>query len=404
MTSSPTSARRRPRIEYTLASAPSPLPFALDDLLPSDPADISYEDEGETYYDLGKVYANDFLVGEGRKDSRVNQQWVYDNIQIGQALLDFRDRAVENNFGISQPHEILVINFIFLLESPSQSGGLQSEVEDEVWDALWRAIGPLQVAEFATDIILEGHKWACHASSHSYDEFLEMLENTPPVSRLLKHALCGLSTSKELWTQDRVKEATFLKSILAPLVDASFQRISYTSSKWTTSLEETKDPAARLLVPDYSVTTTIGLQTCTVISLEGKTAYNNGYGQIWDDLTKLGQELKYALDAIIKLQPLQPVCVQGILVKGSELDFYHMEIVSEGIYVLRRYARCCLCTDANNLYPLVRILEIMQGVKEMTSSTVTSVRQMKLRPSKTPLVPLSWLRTSFHKPRRIEIH
>ncbi|KAI7817084.1 hypothetical protein BC939DRAFT_496908 [Gamsiella multidivaricata] len=279
MTSSPTSARRRPRIEYTLASAPSPLPFALDDLLPSDPADISYEDEGETYYDLGKVYANDFLVGEGRKDSRVNQQWVYDNIQIGQALLDFRDRAVENNFGISQPHEIL-----------------------------------------------------------------------------------------------------------------------------TTSLEETKDPAARLLVPDYSVTTTIGLQTCTVISLEGKTAYNNGYGQIWDDLTKLGQELKYALDAIIKLQPLQPVCVQGILVKGSELDFYHMEIVSEGIYVLRRYARCCLCTDANNLYPLVRILEIMQGVKEMTSSTVTSVRQMKLRPSKTPLVPLSWLRTSFHKPRRIEIH
>jgi len=38
--------------------------------------------------------------------------------------------------------------------------------------------------------------------------------------------------------------------------------------------------------------------------------------QIWDDRTKLGQELKVALDAILKLFPEDDVWAIGIFVRG----------------------------------------------------------------------------------------
>ncbi|KAG0007877.1 hypothetical protein BGZ80_004125, partial [Entomortierella chlamydospora] len=41
--------------------------------------------------------------------------------------------------------------------------------------------------------------------------------------------------------------------------------------------------------------------------MEGKTATNKGWSQIWDDLTKLGQELKHSLDTMIVQEPSGPV-------------------------------------------------------------------------------------------------
>lgn len=52
--------------------------------------------------------------------------------------------------------------------------------------------------------------------------------------------------------------------------------------------------------------------------MEGKTAANKGSSQIWDDLTKLGQELKYSLDTMIIQEPSGPVSVIGVLLTGMK--------------------------------------------------------------------------------------
>jgi hypothetical protein len=49
-----------------------------------------------------------------------------------------------------------------------------------------------------------------------------------------------------------------------------------------------------LLIPDYAITTQVGKQQVSVLLLEGKIARNTGQGQMWDDLTKLGHEMKAA--------------------------------------------------------------------------------------------------------------
>ncbi|KAF9184883.1 hypothetical protein BGZ51_003044 [Haplosporangium sp. Z 767] len=328
----------------------SPTANSVQCLLSSDPADGSYIDREEEYEPEIKMFVHDFLDGDGRRDSNVQDQWVHCDIEVGKALLAFRDRMVENNFGLSQPHEKLALNFIFLVDSEFQTGGLQGEVDDDVWAALWQSIGQLNVPAFASEVVVEAHNWAHLAATHGYDEFVQIFEDAPPASRLLKQVLTRLTSTRELWAQEEENEATFLKNMLAPCLDACF--------------DDTRDARSRLLIPDYSVSTLVGSQSCSVVHLEGKTTKNGGYSQIWDDRTKLGQELKYSLDSMIKLQPQQAVCSQGILVQGSQLEFYHMSLKSEGIYLMRRYAKCFLCTGSNNMFPLVRILEAMQATKD----------------------------------------
>lgn len=62
----------------------------------------------------------------------------------------------------------------------------------------------------------------------------------------------------------------------------------------------------------------VGKQPVYVVLLEGKTSKNKGTCQVWDDLTKIGQELKVALDSILRLEPEDDVCVIGILVRGKD--------------------------------------------------------------------------------------
>ncbi|KAF8928417.1 hypothetical protein BGZ58_009670 [Dissophora ornata] len=158
----------------------------MHDLLSSDPADDSFVHVDEVHEPEGKMFTYDFLDGDGRYDSNVEEQWIYSNIEIGKALLAFRSRVVGNNFGISQPHEKLALNFIFLIESEFQTGGLQGEVDDDVWVALWESVGELNMPIFASEEIVDAHMWAHLAATCGYDKFIQTLEDSPPASKLLK--------------------------------------------------------------------------------------------------------------------------------------------------------------------------------------------------------------------------
>ncbi|KAF8932784.1 hypothetical protein BGZ58_006789 [Dissophora ornata] len=205
---------------------------------------------------------------------------------------------------------------------------------------------------------------------NTHEKFVDLLRNETPSSHLINQVFARLTSTQELWTTcGSENEATFLKNMFVPCLDATFGALKHTSSRWTSALEETRDPAARLLFPDYSVVIQIGTQTCSIVHLECKTASNKGLSQIWDDLTELGQELKHSLDTMVKLQPAGPVCALGILVKGFHIQFYVMNIKSEGVYILRKYAECLIFNKADNLFPLGRLLEILETTKKRPNHT-----------------------------------
>ncbi|KAF9990839.1 hypothetical protein BGZ79_004756, partial [Entomortierella chlamydospora] len=119
--------------------------------------------------------------------------------------------------------------------------------------------------------------------------------------------------------------------------------------------------------------------------MEGKTAINKGSSQIWDDLTKLGQELKHSLDTMIVLEPSGPVSVIGILLRGYNLKFFEMTIQSEGVYIFKKYADCYLFNKAENMFPLCRLLEILESTKIMVERNLVNLRAVKIAPSDSPL-------------------
>ncbi|KAF9919557.1 hypothetical protein BGZ65_012030, partial [Modicella reniformis] len=121
----------------------------------------------------------------------------------------------------------------------------------------------------------------------------------------------------------------------------------------------------------------------SVVLLEGKIDSNKTF-QIWDNKTKLGQEMKLALDSILMLLPEDDVSVIGILVRGSLVEFFSMQIPAEATYIMRRFAVCYVAADSMNMFPITHMMEAFQHVQEKVEKTVAAIRRVKIRPSTNP--------------------
>ncbi|KAF9405856.1 hypothetical protein BGZ76_006465, partial [Entomortierella beljakovae] len=147
-------------------------------------------------------------------------------------------------------------------------------MEDNTWDSLCSAVKD-PVPSLVSEVVLEAHKWAHHLAQSKPEEFTRLLEETPPQNPTLKSILIKMSDTAQLWnTQTPVHG------------DTRGQDLSQ-----------------------------IGRQQLFVVMLEGKIAGKAGSSQEWDDLTKVGQEMKLALDSILKLEPEGEVCVLGLHVR-----------------------------------------------------------------------------------------
>ncbi|KAF9198502.1 hypothetical protein BGZ49_000663, partial [Haplosporangium sp. Z 27] len=344
-----------------------------------------YSDHGSETSSESNMYVNNFLVGGGREDSGLETPWTHNGIDISKDLMTFRNRVVQENYGISQPYKMLIVNFIFILKSENQTWGMQGEVQDHIWGSMWDCVGKIKINNFESTMIVECHKWAGVATSNSFDEFSKLLRNEPPSFPLLHQVLLQLTSSQQLWTfSDLENEATFIRYLIDPCLNATFGSIKHTSSKWMTVLDETRGQDSRLLFPDLSFVTQLRGHSCSLVHMEGKTATNKGQSQIWDDLTKLGQELKHSLDTIIVQEPSGPVSVIGILLTGYNLESFEMAIQSEGVYIFKKYADCYLFNKAENMFPLCRLLEILETTKIMVERTLVNLRAVKIAPSDTP--------------------
>ncbi|KAG0339834.1 hypothetical protein BG000_001231 [Podila horticola] len=391
--------------DYPLGITPpiySPRHLLGSDLPSTDPADMSFVDQEDLNQSTSRLYTWNFLDGPGRVDSDVDSHWVCNEIEVGGDLMACRNRIVENNGGLTEPYEKLAVNFVFLVEAEYQTGGLQGEIEDQIWDSLCDAVRDL-VPPLSDEAATEALRWAHRLAQNKPEGFAQLLDDSPPQNRTLKSILTKMSDTAQLWNTQRRNEDTYLKSQLGPFLDTYFGKLRHTKSDWTPTQDDTRGSESNLLIPDYATTTQVGKQQVSVVLLEGKIAKNIGLCQIWDDLTKLGQELKMALDSILKMQPGDDVCVVGLLVREPLVEFYTMRIHAEATYIMHRFAATYIASEAMNVFPLVHLMEVFEHAKAKVEQTVDQLRRVKVHASRTPKVPLSWLRPSFKKPKLCQI-
>lgn len=74
----------------------------------SDPADASFAFQDPSPSPT-KLYAQNFLEGNGRIDSHVDKPWIYNDVNVGHKLMDFRRRVLEDNGVLTDPHEKLLV-------------------------------------------------------------------------------------------------------------------------------------------------------------------------------------------------------------------------------------------------------------------------------------------------------
>ncbi|KAF9408041.1 hypothetical protein BGZ94_002465 [Podila epigama] len=349
----------------------------------TDKDDTSYCTDQDFRESTSKIYTWNYLDGRGRHDSNVESAWMYKNAKIGCDLLDFRQRVVQENGGLTEPHEKLAVNFIFLVESGHQTGELQAEIEDESWSALCEATKD-RTPSLPDATVVEAHRWAHLLANEDSANFNSLLEESAPKDPALRAILGKLASSGQLWSDNGWNEDTYLKSWLGPFLETYLGKIKFVTSSWTLPQDETRGQHSDLLVPDYSTTTVANKRQMS----PGMTRH------------KLGQEVKLALDSILALLPEDDVEVIGILVREPLVEFYAMAVRSEATYVMRRFAVCNCPADQMNMFPVVHMMEAFQQLQAKVERTVAAIRRVKVRTGTTPKVPLTWLRPSFSKPRR----
>lgn len=139
--------------------------------------------------------------------------------------------ARSNSFYAHDDAFISAINFIFLVEAEYQTGGLQGEVEDQVWDALCDAVKD-PVSPLPDDVALEALRWTHRLAQNRSEEFSQLLEDSPPNNRTLRSILTRMSDNAQLWNTQRRNEDTYLKSQLGPFLDSYFGKLRFTKSDW----------------------------------------------------------------------------------------------------------------------------------------------------------------------------
>ncbi|KAF8920967.1 hypothetical protein BGZ58_004173, partial [Dissophora ornata] len=233
------------------------------------------------------------------------------------------------------------------------------------------------VLPLADEVVTEAHRWAHKLAQNNPETFLELLEDSPPQNRTLKSILMKMVDTYQLWNTQARNEDTYLKSQLGPFLETYFGKVKYTKSDWTPVQDDTRSSESTLLIPDYATTTQVGDRQLFIVLLEGKIARNSGIGQNWDDLSKLGHELKAALDSILKLEPEDEVCVIGLLIREPVVEFYTMQIHAEATYVMHKFGVSYISPDAMNAFPLVHLMEVFAHAKVKIEKTVAQIRRIK---------------------------
>ncbi|KAG2202175.1 hypothetical protein INT46_007690, partial [Mucor plumbeus] len=198
-------------------------------------------------------------------------------------------------------------------------------------------------------------------------------------------------------TPDSDLEDSFMHNFIATLFEDIFMLDTILESKWANGQLSGKRKCddGTHFKPDYVIFITQRSHRLDLSCAEAKSPINNRIIFPKSDLVKLGQEMRWMLNKLVREGVGKPV-VGGILVTGFQTQTYKMELIDIGVYRMVELSKTLFF---RNIHELTLIPTIVSNLLQLKHVILTTAKKANDRlcskskgipPRHDP--PVSWLR------------
>ncbi|KAI9257183.1 hypothetical protein BDA99DRAFT_515763 [Phascolomyces articulosus] len=189
-------------------------------------------------------------------------------------------------------------------------------------------------------------------------------------------------------TSNGIGEDSYVHIVLAPLLELTFDFERSMNHMWANvSLQENKN-----LKPDYALYVNGLSKRFVVLVAEFKPP--GGKDRMESDLVKIGNEMRFMVNRLVKLGVESPV-VGGILVNKNTLSTYKLEIRGAEVYCMVQLSSIKLFTNVLEFSLIPTITSYLHQLKDITKETAIKVQDIGRKVNdgdpQHSNIPRSWL-------------
>ncbi|KAI8140898.1 hypothetical protein BJV82DRAFT_194512 [Fennellomyces sp. T-0311] len=218
------------------------------------------------------------------------------------------------------------------------------------------------------------------------------------VANILHRAAMTLATG----TSNVELEDTFVHSFISNLFESIFMSESALECAWANGKlggkrkhHEVDNP----FKPDYIVFIAQKAARFDITCAEAKSPSNSRATFPRSDFTKLGLELKWMINTLVRNGIQDPV-VGGVLIRGFELSTYKMELSHPGVYRFVELSKTTIFKSIQQMSLVPSIAANLIQLKEITLSTAIKTKERLLQrshgESANACPPVSFIRDEFY--------
>ncbi|KAI8364371.1 uncharacterized protein BYT42DRAFT_609025 [Radiomyces spectabilis] len=339
------------------------------------------------------------VIQEISNPDKKDDEWLIGEVNLSKTLHKHHNDVVNKcqEVDLSDPAEILGLNYIFLFPLnkkcgiwPSIPNELQKDVivqinidegrSDLPWEAI-EAVRAINKATRSRDNVQRG-------ILSIMQSFLDKPQLEPfgnCLFTLVNNYQGDRSSEQEEWQFAECTLMPYLRAIFPANEDFQISGPTRSSkaAKFFYSMADTT-----LIAPKPDVV--ISKNDMEFLAGEFKCPNKKCVG-VYNDLVKLGNELKFMLDAIIYDGADEAALVVGILLEGVKCRTYKLDLDYNGVYRLIELSCSDLMTSDFDFYPAISIFE---NIAQLKNLIIKSPQRKQ---------PFSWLRKSFLPPCDVRI-
>ncbi|RUS20333.1 hypothetical protein BC937DRAFT_95471 [Endogone sp. FLAS-F59071] len=353
-----------------------------------DTSDVSFRpqssDSEESTVEVNKDnrdYRMEWFVGPGVEESKLRKdapQWIVGAANVSLLLLEYRQSSVQKarSDTMESAAEVLAISHIFLMEEDA-SYGVRERFDGELWTSIFKEIKAEYIpVKLSDDDILRCFQMAQTASSNFRDckalikKWHRLRDDTTEdvVLEVFDGILLQISLNTKMVDSN---EDTFIHKILAPFVMPFFADTELVECVANDELDASYhrkrkfDPSLQGRKPDFAVFTSNQYKKAHLLVVEVKSAkyHATKSKELYDDLVKLGNEMKDVMDKIIDDGVDKDVVVCGLLVEGFRCDLFAMDLRYDAIYRMVRLGRFYLPRDRYDFGVVPTAIQVLLQAK-----------------------------------------
>ncbi|CAG8575447.1 10572_t:CDS:10 [Ambispora leptoticha] len=317
-----------------------------------------------------RQYRYEWFVGLGSERTELDKdahQWFVSDVNISVKLIEYRQMCIQKALRdeLENESEILSLNYIFLFDE-DEKNGTRDAFDGKLWTAIFKDIK----AEFFSVQFSESDICRCHAMTKAASSSLRdcrlLIRQWQKDLEKEEDILLEVYESilqQNLWNLCGSCEDTFVHKILAPFIAPFFTKNDLLDCSWSTDVFEPSvhrkrkfDPSLDGKKADNTVFLTAKKLKEFLLVTEVKSPRYRKNGML-NDLVKLGNELKDALDKVIDDGiDSKDVAICGLLVQGN---VFKLDLKYEAIYRMVLLGRFYLPRDHHDFSVFTRGIEVM---------------------------------------------